>query len=198
MNLVILGPQGCGKGTQAKLLAQKLGLVHISSGELLRDEAASGTAKGLLIADLLAKGELVPFDTVLEVLEPALSSNTNGFVLDGTPRDLSQAEHLDWYLQKLSKQIDKVIFLVITREESVKRLLKRSTLENRSDDTLAGINRRLDLYHTVTAPVVNFYKDKGLLLEIDGSPDIETIHQDIMEKLSSLRGGTPTRQSIQS
>ena len=198
MNLVILGPQGCGKGTQAKLLAQKLGLVHISSGALLRDEAASGTAKGLLIADLLAKGELVPFDTVLEVLELALSSNTNGFVLDGTPRDLSQAEHLDWYLQKLSKQIDKVIFLVITREESVKRLLKRSTLENRSDDTLAGINRRLDLYHTVTAPVVNFYKDKGLLLEIDGSPDIETIHQDIMEKLSSLRGGTPTRQSIQS
>lgn len=192
MNLVILGPQGCGKGTQAKLLAQKLGLCHISSGELLRDEAATGTAKGLLIADLLAKGELVPFDTVLEVLEPAFSSNTNGFVLDGTPRDLSQAQHLDWYLPTIHQSIDKVLFLKIPHEESLKRLIKRAGLENRSDDTPESIRHRLELYDQKTLPVIDFYRQKGLLIEIDGTPDIDTIHQDILKKLDAI---TPSPSS---
>jgi len=185
MNLVILGPQGSGKGTQAKLLAQKLKLVHISSGELLRLEAQKNTAKGKAIADLLAKGILVPFDTVLEVIEPALRGTQPGFIIDGTPRDLRQAEHLNWFLGQNNQKIDWVIYLNIPRPESLKRLLKRAEIESRSDDTPESINRRLDIYEKETTPVINFYRYQKILIEIDGTPDIDTIHQDILKKLTT-------------
>lgn len=183
MNLIILGPQGCGKGTQAKLLAQKLNLTHISSGALLRQEAAKNTQKGRVIADLLNKGSLVPFDTLLDVFEPALKAAA-GFILDGTPRDLRQAEHLDWFLKKLNQKIDHVLYLNIPPQESLKRLLKRAQIEKRSDDAPASINRRLKIYQHQTTPVIDYYRKQNLLIEIDGLPDIQTIHQDILNKLS--------------
>lgn len=183
MNLIILGPQGCGKGTQARLLAEKLNLIHISSGDLLRREAEKRTEKGKILAEILNKGSLVPFDTVLELLEPAIKNADHGFIIDGTPRDLRQAEHLDWFLNQINKKIDYVIYLSLPREDSLERLLKRAKIENRSDDTPESINRRLDIYQKETTPVIDYYRNKNLLIEIDGRPDIDTIHQDILKKL---------------
>lgn len=183
MNLIILGPQGSGKGTQAKLLAEKYGLTHISTGQLLRNEAASGTEKGHLIADLLKTGELLPFETVLELMEPIVLKSQPGFILDGTPRDLHQAEYLDSFLQGLKINIDRVILLDIPREVSLDRLAKRAKLENRSDDTPQAINERLQLYQQKTLPVVDYYRNQNKLLTIDGTPDIQTIFKDICSKL---------------
>jgi len=184
MNIVVLGPQGSGKGTQAKLLSQKYSLVHISSGQLLRDEASSGSPKGKLIAKLQEEGTLVPFDTVLEVIEPVLTKSS-GFILDGTPRDVRQAAHLDWFLKNLNQPIDFVILLDIPKEESIKRLLLRAQKENRSDDTPDSITRRLELYQQETVPVLDYYQEQGKLIKVDGTPDIDTIHQDILTKLSA-------------
>ena len=183
MNLIILGPQGSGKGTQAKLLAEKFGYVHVSSGSRLREFAKNGTPKGDLIADLLATGELMPFDTVMQVIEQDILGAKNGFILDGTPRDLMQAEYLDWFLSERHLGIDKVIILNIPREESVKRLALRAQTENRSDDTPEAIKARLDIYEKETLPVIEHYRKQGKLIEIDGTPDIQTIFSDIVSKL---------------
>lgn len=185
MNLIILGPQGSGKGTQAKLLAEKFGLLHLSSGDLLREQAASASAKGKIIADLLSKGDLLPFETILAVLEPAIKNAKNGFILDGTPRDLKQAEYLDWILQKNGLQIDKVIYLSLPPEDSLTRLLKRAQIEHRPDDTPEIINRRLEIYEQETTPVLDYYRSRGLVVDIDGRPDIQTIFKDIVTRLTT-------------
>ena len=184
MNLIILGPQGSGKGTQAKLLAEKFNLSHVESGQLLRDEAKLPTPKGKLVAQLLKTGELLPFATVLEVLEPALNQSQAGFILDGTPRDVKQAEYLDWYLNERKLIVDKVIFLNIPRTVSLERLAKRAIVENRSDDTPAAIEERLNLYEQRTKPVIEYYRQQTKLLEIDGTPTIEVIFNDIVNKLT--------------
>jgi len=186
MNLIILGPQGSGKGTQAKLLAEKFGLKHIASGDLLRTEAESGSEKGEIIAKILATGELMPFETVLEVTEPAFLSSSSGFILDGTPREVSQAEYLDSFLKEHKINIDKVILLDIPKEESLSRLAKRAEIEHRADDTPEAINARLSLYEENTLPVVEYYRRQGKLLVIDGTPDIQTIFQNIVTKLADI------------
>lgn len=184
MNLIILGPQGSGKGTQAKLLAEKFGLLHLSSGDLLREQARSGSAKGKIIADLLSKGDLLPFETVLEVLEPAIMQAKDGFILDGTPRDVRQAEHLDYFLNQNGQRIDKVVYLSLPPEDSLTRLLKRAQIEHRPDDTPDTIKHRLEVYERETKPVLDYYRAKGLVVEIDGRPDIQTIFKDIVSRLT--------------
>lgn len=182
MNLIILGPQGSGKGTQAKLLAEKFGLKHISTGDLLRAEAESGSEKGKLIAKILTTGELIPFDTIVELLEPVMK-DTKGFILDGTPRNIKQAEYLDWFMGENDIQIDKIILLNLPREVSLTRLSKRAETEHRTDDTPEAINERLNIYEKDTLPVIENYRSQGKLLEIDGTPDIQTIFTDIITKL---------------
>lgn len=184
MNLIILGPQGSGKGTQAKLLSEKFNLIHLQSGQLLRDEAQLDTVKGKLIADLLKTGELLPFETVLEVLEPRLLKAANGFILDGTPRDIKQAEYLDWYLNTRHLAIDKVILLDIPTDVSHERLSKRAIIEQRTDDTPDAIAKRLDLYQEKTLPVIDYYQKQGKLIKIDGTPTIEVIFNDIVNRLT--------------
>ncbi|HOX96255.1 MAG TPA: adenylate kinase [Candidatus Woesebacteria bacterium] len=184
MNLIILGPQGSGKGTQAKLIAEKYGLIHISAGDLLRAETKSGSKKGKIIAKILESGALVPFDTIFEVLEPKLKSS-KGFILDGTPRDLRQSEYLDWFLSQNKINIDKVILLEIPREISFERLSKRAKIEHRTDDTPEAITERLSIYERETLPVVERYRQEGKLLVIDGTPDIDTIFKEICNKLDS-------------
>ncbi len=184
MNLTILGAPGSGKGTQADLLAEKFHLVHLSSGQLLRQEAKSGTPKGKLIADLLVEGKLLPFETVLEVLEPALKSAKDGFILDGTPRDVHQSEYLDYFLQENKINLDKVIYLDIPIEEGVSRIMKRAEIEHRADDNYDSVKKRMEVYREQTTPVIDYYDKKSLLLKIDGTPDIQTIFKDIVNHLT--------------
>lgn len=190
MNLIILGPQGSGKGTQAKLLAEKLNLTHISTGELLRQAAKASTLKGKIIKNLLAKGTLIPFETTLEVLEPVLKQTATGFILDGMPRDLRQAEHLDWFLKQVKQSIDQVIYLELSEKSTYERLLKRAKLENRSDDTPEAIKKRLEIYSKETVPVIEHYRQQNKLIEINGEPSIETIHQSILAKLGLAKGSS--------
>lgn len=185
MNLIILGPQGSGKGTQAKLLAEKYHLKHISTGELLRAEAESGSALGKEIDVTIRAGNLVPFNILSGILETAMRNAEHGFILDGTPRDKSQAEYLDNFLSQNNIKIDAVVLLDIPREVSLDRLVKRAAIEHRADDTLEVINERLNIYENKTLPVVEKYRQEGRLLVIDGTPDIDTIFQDICHKLDS-------------
>lgn len=184
MNLIILGAPGSGKGTQADLLAEKFGLTHLSSGQLLRKEAETGSPKGKLIADLLIGGKLLPFETVLELLEPALKTITSGFILDGTPRNLHQSEYLDYFFQENKITLNKVIYLDIPIEEGVKRIMKRAEIEHRSDDNYESVKKRMQAYQAETLPVIDYYQEKGLLLKIDGTPDIQTIFIDIVNHLT--------------
>lgn len=184
MNLIILGAPGSGKGTQADLLAQKFNLTHLSSGQLLRAEASLASPKGKLIADLLTNGKLLPFETILDVLEPALLTAKTGFILDGTPRNLRQTEALDYLFAENKIQLTKVIYLDIPLEEGIKRILKRAEIEHRSDDNYDSAKKRMEVYQTETLPVIEYYKQKGLLLFIDGTPNIQTISKDIINQLT--------------
>lgn len=184
MNLIILGAPGSGKGTQADLLAEKFGLAHLSSGALLRQEAESGTPKGKLIADLLVSGRLLPFETVIEVLEPALKKAKEGFVLDGTPRDLRQTEYLDYFFDENKIRLDKVIYLDIPVDEGIKRIIKRAEIEHRSDDNYESVKKRMEIYQAETIPVIDYYRKRGVLLKVDGRPDIQTIFKDIVNRLT--------------
>lgn len=184
MNLIILGAPGSGKGTQADLLAEKFSLTHLSSGALLRAEAESGSEKGKLIANLLVSGVLLPFETVLEVLETALKATKEGFILDGTPRDVRQAEYLEYFFNENKIKLNKVIYLDIPLEEGVKRILKRAQIEHRSDDNYESVKKRMEVYQAETLPVIEFYEKQSLLLKIDGTPDIQTIFKDIVSRLT--------------
>ena len=185
MNLIILGAPGSGKGTQADLLAEKFELVHLSSGQLLRQEAKIDTAKGKLIADLLVSGKLFPFETVLSVLEPALLAAQAGFILDGTPRNLSQTEPLEFLFKENKIKVDKVIYLDIPIEAGVERIMKRAQTEHRSDDNYESVKKRMEVYQQETMPVINYYQNQELLIKIDGTPDIQTIFKDIVNHLTT-------------
>ncbi len=182
MNLIILGPPGSGKGTQADLIATELGLEHISSGALLREFARGTSPIAKKVAKLLKTGRLLPFETVLEVCEPRLKIGS-GFVLDGVPRNRFQAEYMDSFLLANSISLDSVIYLRLTDDEAKQRLLKRAQKEGRSDDTAETIDARLKVYHQETEPIIEYYHLTGKLLEIDGSPPIEPIFADIISQL---------------
>lgn len=186
MNLIILGPAGSGKGTQAKLLAEKLKLANISSGRLLRQAAKEDSEQGREISQLLTTGELLPLDLNLKLLTPRLrQAFSTGLILDGFPRDIDQTKALEDFLQQEKQNVDKAIFLDIPDKISIERLLKRAKTENRSDDKIPAIKQRLQVFHQLTAPVIEYYRQQGKLLVIDGTPDIETIHKDILSKMPS-------------
>lgn len=186
MNLIILGSVGSGKGTQAKLLAEKLGLVHLSSGALLRQAAQEDSEQGKEISQLLTSGKLLPLDLNLKLLLPRLKQAfSTGFVLDGFPRDIDQTRALEDFLKQEGQAINKAILLEISDEISIERLLKRAKTENRSDDKIPAIKQRIQVFHQLTTPVIKYYRQQGKIIAIDGTPDIETIHKDIFNKISS-------------
>lgn len=176
MNLILLGPPGSGKGTQAKLLADHFSLSHISSGQLLRQAAKENPA----IQAILDSGELVPFETVLSVIKPKL---VDGFILDGTPRNLDQAEKLDQFFKDQHIDLDRVIYYDLPDEEGIKRLLSRAQKEHRSDDTPAVIQDRYEVYHQETQPLIDYYSQKNLLLTIDARPEVDTIFKNTLSEL---------------
>lgn len=168
--IVYIGPVGSGKSTQAQLLAEKLGLPHVETGALLRKVGE----KDKEIKDILLSGSLLPNELTLSVLRKELEGESykNGFVIDGVPRNIYQAENLPF-------EPDIVIYLAVRDSENIKRLL----LRKRADDSQEVVKKRLAIYHEETAPVLDFYRGKEKLLEINGEPPVEVIFEDILDKL---------------
>ena len=179
MNLIILGAPGSGKGTQAEKIAKKFNLAHISGGKALRNEIDSGSRKGELIEHIMEKGDLVPFETISSVIDPEIIAHKDGFVLDGSPRDITQAKYLDDFLKENKINIDLVIYLQVPDDILIQRLLLRAKTENRIDDNMESIKERFKIFHQDTEPVINHYKRTVKLVEVDGNRSIEEIEKEL-------------------
>ena len=186
MRIVLLGPPGSGKGTQATMLVERLKLPHISTGALLRNAAKRGTALGLQAKAITDKGELVPDDIMSDMIEERLSRDdvANGFILDGYPRNVSQAESLDAMLERLNTPADEAIHIDIDPEQIIKRIARRAEEEGRSDDTEATVRNRMRVYDEQTAPVADYYAERGILTRVLGNGDKEEILQRILSVLN--------------
>lgn len=192
MRIVLLGAPGSGKGTQAKRLKAELGIAHISTGDLLRAAVKAGTPLGLKAKAVMEAGQLVSDDIVLGLLEERLAQRDtrSGFILDGYPRNLAQANALDALLARLGQPLDAVVKLNVPDAAIIKRCELRFEQEHRADDNPETVRKRLAVYAEQTAPVADFYSRRGLLTEVDGVGAIEAIGDRV---LAALRGRTPAR-----
>jgi adenylate kinase len=171
LNVLLLGPQGAGKGTQAKRIAAEYDIPHIASGEILRAEMQAGTELGLRVKDVYDRGDLVSDDLVIELIRTRIEQPDTeaGFILDGFPRTTVQAEALDRMMVDIGRTFNVVFALQIPDEVALERLRKRAELEGRADDTGEAIQRRLDTYHRETEPLIEYYRVRGNLVPIHGS-----------------------------
>jgi adenylate kinase len=186
-NLLLLGPPGAGKGTQAVRLAARVGVPHVSTGELLRAAVAAGTPLGREAKAFMDRGELVPDHIVIGLAAERLArpDAKSGFVLDGFPRTAAQAEALDAELSRLGMKLDRCLALVGDEAVLIARLLKRAEIEGRSDDNEATIGNRMRVYRGQTEPLIAYYRRQGLLREIDGMGSIEAVERRIQEGLGA-------------
>jgi adenylate kinase len=185
--LLLLGPPGAGKGTQARRLKTRLGVPQISTGEMLRAAQAAGTELGRQVKAIMERGELVPDDVVTRVVEERLGQPDaqKGFILDGFPRTLEQAKALDALLAKLGLRLERCLAIQVDEEELVDRLLKRSQLEHRTDDDEPTIRKRMEVYRERTAPLIAYYRGRGALAEVDGLGTVEEVARRIDEALAA-------------
>ena len=210
MKLILLGPPGGGKGTQAKLLIEKYGIPQISTGDMLRDHVAQKTDLGMLAKSFMDKGELVPDSLILDMMEDRLAKSdcVNGYILDGFPRTTPQAEGLTVLLKKLNHNLDKVIVLNVEDDSIVERMggrrvhlpsgrvyhikfnppkkhdlddVTNEKLTIRKDDEESTVRKRLSIYHDLTKPLIEFYKDNSVI--INGTQDIDKVFNDITKSL---------------
>jgi len=184
--LLLLGPPGAGKGTQARTLVERLGVPQISTGDLLRAAVAAGSQVGRLARGYMERGELVPDDVVIGVAEERLAQPDaeKGFILDGFPRTRAQAMALDELLGRLGTPLERCISLVVDPEELVARLLRRGGVEERSDDDEETVRTRMRVYREQTEPLIHYYRDRSLLREIDGMGTVQEIAGRIREALT--------------
>lgn len=187
MRIVLLGAPGSGKGTQAKMLVEQLGVPHISTGVLLRNAAKKGTELGLKAKSIIDRGELVPDDIMADIIEERLSREdvADGFILDGYPRNLAQAKSLDETLARLGKPADEAVHIDVDPEQIIKRLAKRAELEGRIDDAEKTVRNRMRIYAEQTAPVAGYYENRGLLTRVLGDGRKEEIFQRILSVLNT-------------
>jgi len=188
VNLLVLGPQGSGKGTQAGRLSQGHGIPHVSTGEMFRAAVAAETELGRRVGPILAAGELVPDDLTVALIRERLAEPDaeHGFVLDGFPRTLAQAEALDAMLAEIGRTLDAVLFFDLSDEIALERLLGRARDEGREDDTPDAIGRRLEIYHDQTEPVVERYRAGGKLVPLHAERSIGEVAAEIAEALELL------------
>ncbi len=179
MNLIFIGAPGVGKGTQASRLAERLSVPHISTGAIFRAAIESGKELGVKAKEYMDRGALVPDELTTAMVLDALQQpeNSNGFILDGYPRNISQAEALQAALKEAGREIDRVLYLTASHEEIVQRMLARG----RTDDTREVINHRLEVYRSETEPVLDFYRGSGLVTEVNGMGDINDVHERVYE-----------------
>jgi adenylate kinase len=175
VNILLLGPQGSGKGTQAKRIAAEYGIPHIATGDMLRAAMAAGTPLGLKVKPIYDAGQLVPDEIMIELIRERLDEPdaSDGFILDGFPRTMPQAEAYDAMLREIGRELTVVFALQVSDEICVARLLKRAEEEGRADDAPEAIRTRLDLYHRETEPLIEHYRTQGILVTIhgDGTPN---------------------------
>lgn len=191
--LVIVGPPGAGKGTQAEGFSESLDIPWISTGQAFRDALASGSELGELIGSYINKGNLVPDDLTDRLVADRLDQNgaSNGFLLDGYPRTLDQVEALDRMLEEREAPLDAVIELQIPDEQIVSRLLNRAKVEGRKDDTEEVIRHRIDVYHAKTQPLLDVYRERGLVVGVDGMGTIDEVRERMVanfEKFMAAEG----------
>lgn len=211
MRLILLGSPGAGKGTQAKLISAKFGIPNISTGDILRENIRQGTELGKKVKDCLERGDLVPDDTILEIIDARLKQDDchKGFILDGFPRTVAQADGLDHLLKRGGIALSAVVALVTDPEALVRRLSSRHTCRNcgadynaqgaavperctrcggivdqRDDDKEETVRYRLEVYQKQTAPLIRFYEETGQLRRVDGMASVETVFQAIVGELA--------------
>jgi adenylate kinase len=187
LNIVLFGPPGSGKGTQSEKIIAAYKLVHLSTGDLLRAEIAGKTELGMKASSIMQKGELVPDEVVIGMIENRIGQekDANGFIFDGFPRTVEQARSLDSLLKNRGMKISVMISLNVDRQELINRLLKRGQEQGRSDDTLEVIENRINVYEDQTTPVMDYYKAAGKYRGVDGIGSIEEIYQRITSVLES-------------
>ena len=187
LNAVIFGAPGSGKGTQSELISQTFGLNHISTGDVLRDEIKNDTELGKIANDYISKGQLIPDELIINVLSKVLDSrkDSKGVIFDGFPRTIPQAEALKKMLNERDTDVTLMLNLVVDEQELINRLLERGKVSGRSDDNLDTIKSRLDVYHTQTAPLVDFYKKEGKFHAIEGIGTIDSIFEKIEKKINT-------------
>ena len=189
LNLVLFGPPGAGKGTQAKYLAETFNLAHLSTGDLLREQIAAGTELGLAAQDLIKRGELVPDSIVIDMIETKLKGrkSTIGFIFDGFPRTVPQAKALDKLLSKHKSNVSVMLCLEVEKEELVIRILKRGEISGRADDMdTETIENRINVYNEKTAPIINYYAEQGKYHAIKGIGSIEEIAEDLKRTVEGI------------
>ena len=184
-NLILFGPPGAGKGTQAIKIAEKYGWIHVSTGDILRSEVSQGTLLGLKVKTVMESGVLVSDELLIEIMESVFRKNNTagGFVLDGFPRTLNQAKELDRMLVKLGTKVSLVLSLDVDEEELLKRLLIRALDQGRKDDTEEVIKNRLVQYHQHTKPLIEYYEKKKLLKNVRGVGTVDEIFTELCKSI---------------
>ena len=185
MNVLLIGPPGSGKGTQGERLAARLGLEHLAAGDLLRAEVATDTPLGRRIAEMMQRGDLVPDAVILALLMPRVlaAADGNGYLLDGFPRSVEQAVEARKLAEIADASPDAVLYLDAPREELVRRILARAEVEGRADDNPDTVANRLRVFDDATRPLVDYYRDRGLLHVINADQHEDEVTADILKAL---------------
>ncbi|MFT4265541.1 MAG: adenylate kinase [Nocardioides sp.] len=188
MRLIIMGPPGAGKGTQARFIAEHFGIPAISTGDIFRANVSAGTPLGVEAKRYMDAGEYVPDDVTNRMVRNRIDEPdaVGGFLLDGYPRTLAQVEELDGMIKFTGHQLDAVLSLVVDKDEVVARLLQRAQIEGRADDTEDVIRRRQEVYLEQTEPLLEVYKGRGILVEVDGLGEVTEVTQRILDALGPL------------
>jgi len=185
LNVLLFGPQGSGKGTQAKRIAAEYAIPHVSTGDMFRAAIAKGTSLGQQVEPILASGALVPDDLTIGLIRERLAEPDarEGFILDGFPRNLAQAEALDGLLDELGRPLTAVLELIVSDDECVARIAGRAAEEGRADDTPEAVARRLEIYHRDTEPISGHYRATGKLVGIPGDGSVDEVWTEIQQAL---------------
>jgi len=197
LNVLLLGPQGSGKGTQAKRIAEAHGIPHIATGDMLREAIAAGTPLGRRVAPILESGQLVPDELMVDIIRERLGrpDTDAGFVLDGFPRTLAQADALDAMLSAIDRKLDVVFEFQLSDDVARARMLRRASEEGRSDDTPEAIDTRLALYHEQTEPVIEHYRTTGNLVGLHGDRSVGEVFAEIEDALDAMLRSRPRAES---
>ncbi|MFC6154296.1 adenylate kinase [Nocardioides yefusunii] len=190
MRLIIMGPPGAGKGTQATFIAQEFGIPAISTGDIFRANVSAGTPLGVEAKRYMDAGEYVPDSVTNSMVRNRIAEDDakGGFLLDGYPRTVAQVAELDSMLADAGLELDGAVVLTVDSEAIVQRLLKRATIENRADDTEDVIRRRQEVYGEQTAPLIDTYRERGALVEVDGMGEVDEVTQRVFAAIEGLKG----------